>query len=208
MPTNRTAASDATHDMAAIILALRKDIASLQASQAAANEDITYLRMNNDRIVREFSNKLRQLKNEVANNTSEIKKLHRSPRDRGLKRQGAFWGEDINNLPWDQMNDVRGRLPNPPQYNRSATPPPMTAHVNKKRTRDATESDAVAELSLNNNTLPTKRRKVSVEKRSARKSKAPHRVSASHPVNTDNSVHPSTSIFFGMIASVSSVFCS
>jgi hypothetical protein len=70
-----------------------------------------------------------------------------------LRRQGAFRVDDLNDLPWAELNDVRGFNPNSPRYYWSASSASMhtsNARTGGRRTRDsdAADADAAASISL------------------------------------------------------------
>jgi hypothetical protein len=147
-----------------------------------------------------------------------------------LRRQGAFRGEDINNLPWDELNDVRGFNPNMPRYHWSATSPPMhthNAHTGSKRTRDDVGASAAlfdqirpsrhgevdSDSDSEDNPSPHKRRRVSSGARVARmtvtKTPPAQQSVFSRPADSKhNTARRSTSFLSGVIAGVSSVFLS
>jgi hypothetical protein len=59
--------------------------------------------------------------------------------------------EDINDVPWAELNDVRGFNPNSPRYHWSASSPSMhtsDTRTGGKRTRDADAADAAASVSF------------------------------------------------------------
>lgn len=73
--------------------------------------------------------------------------LPRPPRP--LRRQGAFYDEDIENLPWDRLNDVSGpengalsdSWANEHKTKRTQTHDPNDAPTSRKRSRDEDEGD-------------------------------------------------------------------
>jgi len=84
MPANAAddaAPDNATPDLASVNLAMQQQIASLQASQAVANREITYLRSNNDRVVRDISSEFRQLRREVMISRNQLERLRNLRRD-------------------------------------------------------------------------------------------------------------------------------
>ena len=112
-----------------------------------------------------------------------------------LIRQGAFEVDDLIDLPWADLNDVRSFNPNSPRYHWSASSPSM--HTSNTRTRgkrtrdtDAADADAAASISFfdqfeyrhhvvpesdtdtnsdsEDGPLPLKRRRVSGEAHAAR----------------------------------------
>jgi len=136
-----------------------------------------------------------------------------------LRRQGAFQG-DLNNICWEELNDVRGFNPDSPRYYWSATSPDDSC-AGRKRTRGAAEGAASApsheqercdeeDLFLENDSSPRKRRRVSSGTR------IPHRLTppaaarrSSHSAISKNRTTPrSTSFLADVIAGVSSVFLS
>jgi hypothetical protein len=81
MPANAAddaAPDNATPDLASVISAMQQQIASLQASQAVANREITYLRSNNDRVVRDISSEFRQLRREVMISRNQLGEIEKS----------------------------------------------------------------------------------------------------------------------------------
>jgi len=132
-----------------------------------------------------------------------------------LKRQGAFLGGDINNLPWDEMNDVRGFNPDKPRYYWSSAVPPMSTHTSKKRARDDNDSAPLSEqvekkVHFEDEEAPMKRRKIVLQKSRTRRT-VPFRAGSafSRPATPQSDVknlRRSTSFIVDIIAGVSSAF--
>jgi len=260
MPANAAddaAPDNATPNLASVIFAMQQQIASLQASQAVANREITYLRSNNDRVVRDISSEFRQLRREVMISRNQLGEIEKSqkrlqwrmqhseasgsesssvpptdtrtptptqsrPRHLELRRQGAFHGGDINNLPWAELNDVRGFNPDIPRYHWSVSSPPMWTHnpnVSRKRTRDELDTEPVpftdqvkprrGKGDPEGGASPTQRRKITKAVRIARMTTTiPKRASAQprHATPPNSAMRRSSSFISGVISSVSSVF--
>jgi hypothetical protein len=70
MSTNTLSNADhatglATPDIASLCASTQREIASLRASQIAANQEITYLRRNQDRAVCDISSEIKNLKSGI-----------------------------------------------------------------------------------------------------------------------------------------------
>jgi hypothetical protein len=155
-----------------------------------------------------------------------------------LIRQGAFRVDDLNDLPWAELNDVRSFNPNSPRYYSSASSASMhtsNARTGGRRTRDtdAADADAAASVSFfdqfeyrchvvpesdtdtnsdsEDGPSPLKRRRVSGEAHATRITagiNSAKNVRWSAPASKNNTAHRSTSFLAGVIARVSSVFLS
>ena len=140
-----------------------------------------------------------------------------------LRRQGAFRGGDINNLPWAELNDVRGFNPHNPRYHWSAELPPMwegNPPASRKRTRDAPVADSSPsfdqlsarrhqKMESEDDAPPNKRRRTSSEAHIALRTIVPYRgLARSRTSVQDSSVgtRGSRSFLSGVISGVSSVF--
>jgi len=208
------------HEVSAEFRRLQRQVRTMQTQFDAMQECQKRLRRRVQRIEanasasRSGSSSVPPIDNQTPNQ-SRLRHLE-------LRRQGAFQGGDINNLPWDELNDVRGFNPDIPRYHWSGSPPPMRTHnphSSRKRTRDTFHADSTpffeqckhlqhGKANSEGGASPTKRRRLSSAARIARKTTMPYRESAhSRPVTIqNNSTRRSTSFISGVISGVSSVF--
>jgi cell division protein FtsB len=71
---------DASNDVTSLDLAMKKELASLRASQVSTNREITYLRRNQDRVIREFGSELRNLRHRMKIMQNQVEAVEESQR--------------------------------------------------------------------------------------------------------------------------------